>query len=100
MQMKHEKFIKRWKKNKEGGFKRFLISTSLAWTLFMFPFFRAIHWYFNNVDPFNCSNLWWELPMFFMSGICYALVIWIVSNYHYAKYTGEFTPENHHHHHD
>ena len=98
MWMKHEKFIERWKKNKEGGFKRYLISTALVWTLIMFPFFRILHWYFNNKYPFNYSNLWWELPMCFMSGISCALIIWIVNNYLYAKYRGKFTPENHHDH--
>lgn len=98
--MKHKKFINRWKEKKRSGFKKHLISVSLIWTLIVFPLLRAIHWYFNDIDPFNCSNLWWELPMFFMSGICYALIIWIINNYLYAKYTGEFTPENHHHGHD
>ena len=96
--MKHEKFIERWKKNKEGGFKRYLMSTALAWTLITFPFFRIFHWYFNNKYLFNYSNLWWELPMCFMSGISCALIIWIVNNYLYAKYRGKFTPENHHDH--
>lgn len=98
--MKHEKFIKEWKVNKEQGFKKYLISIALAWTLIMFPFFRALHWYSLEIDPFNFVNLWWELPMFFMSGLCFALVSWIVNNYLYAKYTGDFTPQDHHHHHE
>lgn len=98
--MSREKFIKKWKRNRKEGFKKYVISIALAWTIIMFPFFRVIHWYFNDIDLFSYTKLWWELPMFFMSGICYALVTWIISNYLYCKYTGDFTPEKHHHHHD
>lgn len=95
--MKHKRFVDRWKAIKVEGFRYHLISKALAWTLIMFPLFRIVNWYFKELDPFAYTNLWWELPMFFMSGICYALIIWIINNYLYAKYTGEFTPENHHH---
>lgn len=98
--MKHKRFIKKWKQIKSKGFKQYLLSRALMWTLIMFPILRAINWYFKEIDPVTYTKLWWELPMFFMSGICFALIIWIVNNYLYAKYTGEFTPENHHHDYD
>lgn len=98
--MKHEKFIRKWKKNKANGFKKYVVSFALVWTIIVFPLIRFFNWYFRDADPFEFSGLFWELPMFFMSGICLALIFWIVKNYLYAKYTGNFTPENHHHEHD
>ncbi len=98
--MKHDRFIKRWKSKKARGFKAYVLMTSVGWTLIMFPLLKFLNWYLKDENPFDYTQLWWEVPMFLMSGICLALVFWIVNNYLYAKYTGEFTPENHHHHHD
>jgi len=66
----------------------------------MFPILRVVDWYSNDMELLDTSNLVWKIPMFFMSGICFALTMWIANNYIYAKLTGEFTPENHHHDHD
>ncbi len=98
--MKHEKFIRKWEKVKASGFKKYVISSAFIWTIIIFPVLRYMIWYFKEKIPFEFKDLWWEVPMFFMSGICLALISWIVKNYLYAKYTGNFTPENHHHDHD
>lgn len=98
--MKTEKFIRQWQKIKVAGFKKYVISRAFIWTIIIFPVLRYFNWKLEEKDPWHYDELWWEIPMFFMSGICLALISWIVKNYLYAKYTGNFTPENHHHDHD
>jgi len=98
--MKHKRFVKKWKNVKLGGFKKYVLSTALVWTLLLYPTIKVINHYFNTSETFDITEIWWQLPMFFLSGICYAVTMWIVNNYLYAKRTGEFTPENYHHHHE
>jgi len=98
--MKHKRFIKRWKGIKVAGFRKYLLTRAIIWTVIMYPLIKGLEYFRDNELTFDLSNFWYQLPMFFLSGISLALIMWIVNNYLYAKYTGEFTSENHHHHHD
>lgn len=94
---RHEKFIARWRKVKQGGLKRHVLATAIGWTFIMGPIFKIIQWYTINRPLISWPDILLELLLYVLSGVSYAIILWIINNYLYAKYTGEWTSEEHTH---